>query len=55
MFFEKSFFVASITPINNQTIAAYLFAKKLVLAAIGKKQVKMMLNTKAEENHSFLV
>ena len=55
MDFEKSFCVASITPINNQIIAAYLFAKKLVLDAIGKKQVKIMLKTKANESHNFLM
>ena len=55
MDFEKSFCVASITPINNQIIAAYLFAKKLVLDAIGKKQVKMMLKKRANENHNFLM
>ena len=46
MLFEKSLFIASITPINNQIIAPYLFAKKLILDEIGKKQVKMMLKTK---------
>ena len=55
MLLEKSLFVASITPTNNQIMAAYLFAKKLVLDAIGKKQVKMMLKTKANESHSFLM
>ena len=51
----KSLFVANITPTNNQTIAPYLFAKKLVLDAIGKKQVKMILKTKAKDSHSLLV
>ena len=55
MLLEKSLFVASITPTNNQIMAAYLFAKKLVLDAIGKKQVKMMLKTKANETHNFLM
>ena len=55
MLLENSLFVASITPINNQTIAAYLFAKKLVFDAIGKKQVKRMLKTKANESHNFLM
>ena len=55
MLFEKSLFIASITPINNQIIAPYLFAKKLVLDEIGKKQVKMILKTKANESHNFLV
>ena len=55
MFLEKSLFVASITPTNNQIMAAYLFAKKLVLEAIGKKQVKMMLKTKANDSHNFLL
>ena len=55
MLLEKSLFVASITPTNNQIMAAYLFAKKLVFDAIGKKQVKMMLKTKANESHNFLM
>ena len=55
MLLEKSLFVASITTTNNQIMAAYLFAKKLVLDAIGKKQVKIMLKTKANESHNFLM
>ena len=55
MLLKKSLFVASITPSNNQIMAAYLFAKKLVLDAIGRKQVKMMLKTKANETHNFLM
>ena len=55
MLLEKSLFVASITPTNNQIMAAYLFAKKLVLDAIGRKQVKMMFKTKANESHNFLL
>ena len=55
MFFTKSLFVASITPINSQIMAPYLFEKKLVFDAIGKKQVKMMLKTKANDSHNFLL
>ena len=51
---KKAYLLLSITPINNQIMAPYLFAKKLVLDAIGKKQVKMMLKTKANESHNFL-
>lgn len=43
------------TPINNQIMAPYLFEKKLVLEAIGKKQVKMMLIINADESHKFLL
>jgi len=35
-------------------MAPYLLEKKLVLAAIGKKQVKIMLKTRANESHNFL-
>jgi|TARA_Y100000389_G_C17444376_1_gene510652 hypothetical protein len=47
-------FDASITPINNQIIAPYLFVNKIVLDAIGKKQVKIILKTKAKERNNFL-
>ena len=36
-------------------MAPYLLEKKLVLAAIGKKQVKIMLKTRANESHNFLL
>ena len=41
-FFRYSLFTDNITPINNQMIAPYLFEKKLVLEAIGKKQLKII-------------
>jgi hypothetical protein len=50
MLLEKSLFVTNVTPSNNQIMAAYLFAKKLVFDAIGKKQVKMMLKINARQN-----
>ena len=53
MLFEKILFVANITPTNNQIMAPYLFAKKLVPDAMGRKQVKIMLKTNAKESHIF--
>jgi len=41
------------TPINNHTIAPYLFEKKLVFDAIGKKQLKIMQNDNEKKNHAF--
>ena len=43
------------TPTNNQIIAPYLFAKKLVPDWIGKKQEKMILKTIAKLSHNFFV
>ena len=36
-------------------MAPYLLAKKLVLEAIGRKQVKMIPNIKANDSHNFLI
>jgi hypothetical protein len=44
----------NIVPTNNQIIAPYLFEKKLVLEAIGKKQVNITLNIKEKDSQSRL-
>jgi hypothetical protein len=36
-------------------MAPYLFAKKLVPDAMGRKQVKMILKTNAKESHNFFL
>ena len=47
-------FMLNIVPTNNQIIAPYLFEKKLVLEAIGKKQVNITLNIKEKDSQSRL-